>query len=49
MFFCVECNGGFEYVENQHYNSTYLVKIDTWRCMRCGRTVTEKRKIGEMK
>lgn len=48
-YYCKECNGVMQYVENKRWNETYIVKKDTWVCQRCRRTVEETRKIGEMK
>lgn len=42
-FYCKECSGLMVPVENQHYNSFYTIKIDTWRCNNCNRVVEEKR------
>ena len=44
-FYCKDCNGLMQYIENCAKNSWYTIKFDTWSCMRCGRIVEEARKI----
>jgi len=41
--YCKECAGLMIPYENNAYNSTYRVKIDSWRCSNCSRVVEEKR------
>jgi len=41
--YCKDCGGTMIPLENTMYNTSYRIKIDTWRCSNCNRVVEEKR------
>gem|GEM_PF-2035727 len=42
---CSACGGTMVPIENEKYNSHYIVKKDTASCLRCFRVVESTRKV----